>query len=207
MNADSIMKIAPVIPVMVIEDVDKAVPLARALVDGGLKVLEITLRTPTATQSIERIIGEVEGAVVGAGTVIEPAQLQAMHDLGCAFAVSPGFTPRLLDAADDIPCPLLPGAGTVVEMMQLLDRGYNRQKFFPAGPAGGPTYLKSLTSPLPQIGFCPTGGIDAGNASDYLSLPNVICVGGSWVAPKASIEGGDWAKITELASAAAGLSR
>lgn len=198
-TTDALMRRVPVIPVIVIEEVAKAVPLARALVEGGLDVLEITLRTPVAMDAMRAIIAEVEGAIVGAGTVRDPDQLDACARLGCAFAVSPGFTTRLLDAAKGSPCPLLPGAATAAEMMTLADHGFDRQKFFPAGPAGGPAYLKSIASPLPDIQFCPTGGIDAVTAKDYLKLPNVLCVGGSWVTPAAAIHNSDWTTITRLA--------
>ncbi len=202
LTTDALMRRAPVIPVIVIDDLATAVPLARALVAGGLDVLEITLRTAVALDSIRAIIGEVEGAIVGAGTVRDPKQLAAVTKLGCAFAVSPGFTPRLLDAAEGSPCPLLPGAATATEMMQLAERGYDRQKFFPAVPAGGLDYLKAVASPLAEIRFCPTGGIDASSAPAFLALGNVLCVGGSWVAPKAAVAAGDWAVITSLASEA-----
>ncbi len=207
MTLDQIMRTAPVIPVMVIDDVDHAVPLARALVAGGLKVLEITLRTPTAMTAIEAIMAEVEGAIVGAGTVLSPGQLDDVAALGCRFAVSPGFTPALLDAAAGSPCPLLPGAASASEVMQLLERGHDRLKFFPAEAAGGAPFLKSLASPLPEAKFCPTGGIGPDNAADYLASPNVLCVGGSWVVPKASIAAGDWDRIEALAADAAGLAR
>lgn len=204
-SIDEIMRAAPVIPVIVIEDLDHAVPLAHALVKGGLNVLEITLRTPTAMDAIKAIQAEVDGAIVGAGTVLTPRQLEAVAALGCHFAVSPGFTQALLDAATGSPCPLLPGAATASEVMQLLDRGHNRQKFFPAESAGGATFLKSLASPLPDAKFCPTGGIGPDNAKTYLDLQNVLCVGGSWVVPKDAIASGDWSRIEELAASAATL--
>ncbi|MEM7043980.1 MAG: bifunctional 4-hydroxy-2-oxoglutarate aldolase/2-dehydro-3-deoxy-phosphogluconate aldolase [Pseudomonadota bacterium] len=204
-SIDEIMRAAPVIPVIVIEDLDHAVPLAHALVKGGLNVLEITLRTPTAMDAIKAVQAEVDGAIVGAGTVLTPRQLEAVAALGCHFAVSPGFTQALLDAATGSPCPLLPGAATASEVMQLLDRGHNRQKFFPAESAGGATFLKSLASPLPDAKFCPTGGIGPDNAKTYLDLQNVLCVGGSWVVPKDAIASGDWSRIEELAASAATL--
>ena len=196
---DALLRRVPVIPVIVIDEVKKAVPLARALVEGGLDVLEITLRTPAAMDAMQAIMAEVEGAIVGAGTVRNPDQLAACARLGCAFAVSPGFTTRLLDAAKDSPCPLLPGAATAAEMMTLADHGFTRQKFFPAGPAGGPAYLKAIASPLPDILFCPTGGIDSVTAKSYLELENVLCVGGSWVTPASAIHNNDWTTITRLA--------
>lgn len=200
MTLDQIMRTAPVIPVIVIDEIDHAVPLARALVKGGLKVLEITLRTPAAMDAIEAIMAEVEGAIVGAGTILTPKQLEEVTALGCKFAVSPGFTPALLDAAKDSPCPLLPGAATAAEVMQLLEHGYDRLKFFPAEAAGGVPFLKSLVSPLPDAKFCPTGGVGPDNAKDYLGLPNVLCVGGSWVVPKEAVAAGDWGRIKELAA-------
>lgn len=202
LTTDALMRRVPVIPVIVIDKLGDAVPLAQALVEGGLDVLEITLRTPAALDAMKAIMAEVEGAIVGAGTVRDPEQLEAVARLGCAFAVSPGFTHRLLDAAKDSPCPLLPGAATASEMMMLAEAGFERQKFFPAGPAGGVAYLKSIASPLPDIRFCPTGGIDAGSAKDYLKLDNVLCVGGSWVVPKSAIEIGDWKAISRLAGEA-----
>lgn len=202
LTTDDLMRRVPVIPVIVIDRREDAVPLAEALVAGGLDVLEITLRTPAAMDAMKAIMGEVEGALVGAGTVRDPDQLAACARLGCAFAVSPGFTPRLLEAAKESPCPLLPGAATATEMMMLADAGFDRQKFFPAGPAGGIAYLKAIASPLPDIRFCPTGGIDAASANDYLKLANVLCVGGSWVVPKKAIEIGDWGTVTRLASEA-----
>ena len=205
MTIDQIMRTAPVIPVMMIDDVADAVPLARALVDGGLKVLEITLRTPAALEAIRTILGEVEDAIVGAGTILSPQQLEDVGKIGCAFAVSPGFTQNLLDAAISSPCPLLPGAASASEVMQLLECGINRQKFFPAEAAGGSAFLKSIASPLPEASFCPTGGISLANARTYLDLPNVICVGGSWVVPKDAIASGNWGRITALAGEASQL--
>jgi 2-dehydro-3-deoxyphosphogluconate aldolase/(4S)-4-hydroxy-2-oxoglutarate aldolase len=202
---EATLKKAPVIPVMVIEDVKHAVLLARALVAGGLPVLEITLRTDAALESMRAIMAEVEGAIVGAGTVLNKEQLYACEKIGCAFAVSPGSSPRLLDAAEDRAMPLLPGAVTATEIMALLERGYHFQKFFPAEPAGGIAALSSLASPLPQVKFCPTGGITPEKARDYLKLPNVITLGGSWMAPKAKISSRDWQGIEALAREAAAL--
>lgn len=204
-GVDDILRAAPVLPVMVIERLADAVPLARALVAGGLPVLEITLRTAAALDCIRAIIGEVPGALVGAGTVLDAAQLEACARLGCAFAVSPGSSPRLLDAAESCPMPLLPGAATASECQALLERGYGVQKFFPAEPAGGTAYLSALAAPLPQVRFCPTGGITAETAPAYLRLANVITIGGSWMAPKALIAAGDWSGIETLARVAAGL--
>jgi 2-dehydro-3-deoxyphosphogluconate aldolase / (4S)-4-hydroxy-2-oxoglutarate aldolase len=194
-----------VVPVLVIEDVATALPLATALVEGGIEVLEITLRTNAALEVIRAIAGEVEGAVVGAGTVLTAEQYRAAEQAGARFVVSPGATPALLDAAAASPVPLLPGAATASEVMRLLEQGYRFLKFFPAAPAGGPAYLKALASPLPEARFCPTGGIDAASALQYLRLSNVVCVGGSWVAPAKAVAAGDWQQITRLARAAAAL--
>ena len=199
------LTLAPVVPVMVIDRVADAVPLARALVKGGLPVLEITLRTATAMDSIRAIIAEVEGAIVGSGTVLTPEQLGDSYKLGCKFAVSPGATGRLLGAAEDYEIDFLPGGVTASESMALLEWGYAIQKFFPAEPAGGAAYLASLAAPLPQIRFCPTGGITPEKAPAYLKLPNVIAVGGSWMAPRKLVEAQAWAEIEQLAAEAARL--
>ena len=199
-------RLAPVIPVLMIRDAADALPLARALVAGGLPVLEVTLRTPAALKAIEAITG-VEGAVVGAGTVLSPADAQAAQTAGAAFAVSPGATDRLLDACESRALPLLPGAATATEAMRLLERGYTTQKFFPAEVAGGAAALRALGGPLPQIAFCPTGGVSPANAPGYLALANVACVGGSWLAPADLLAAGDWDAITALARAAAQLPR
>lgn len=204
-SIEATLQKAPVVPVMVIEDVRQAVPLARALVAGGLPVLEITLRTDAAFESMKAILAEVEGAIVGAGTVIDNDQLHACEKIGCAFAVSPGSSPKLLDAAEDCALPFLPGGVTVSEIMALLERGYRFQKFFPAESAGGIAALSSFASPLPQAKFCPTGGITPEKAKDYLKLPNVITLGGSWMAPKTKVAAGDWAGIEALAREAATL--
>lgn len=206
-RTEQILMAAPVVPVMVIEDVKQAVPLARALVQGGLPVLEITLRTASALDSIRAIMAEVEGAIVGAGTVLTPAQLEMVVSAGCAFAVSPGSSPDLLSAADQVDMPLLPGGVTATEVMSLLERGYHFQKFFPAEPAGGTAYLSSLAQPIPQVKFCPTGGITPILAPSYLKLANVITLGGSWMAPKALVAAGDWAGIERQAREAAALAR
>ena len=185
---EATMLAAPVIPVVVIDDVKKAVGLARALVAGGLPAIEITLRTPNALDCIRAVALEVEGAIAGAGTVLDQTQMRAVEAAGAKFMVSPGTSPKLLDAAQDCPVALLPGAATASEMMYLGERGYMHLKFFPAEAAGGANYLKSIASPLPQFRICPTGGISLANARNYLSLPNVLCVGGSWVAPADLIE-------------------
>ena len=202
---EAILKAAPVVPVLVIENVADAVPLARALVKGGLAVLEITLRTKAALDCIRAIIAEVEGAIVGAGTVLDAKKLKETEHIGCKFAVSPGATAKLLDAAEDAIVPLLPGSASASECMALIERGYRFQKFFPAEAAGGAPYLASLASPLPQVNFCPTGGITAELAPRYLKLANVITVGGSWMAPKKLVEAKDWAGIEKLTREAAGL--
>ena len=200
-----IVAAGPVIPVVTIDDAGRAAALARALLAGGITVIEVTLRTAAALDAIRAIAAEVPGITIGAGTVLETGQLDAAMDAGARFAVSPGATARLLDAAAGHPLALLPGAATVSESMALLERGHEFQKFFPAGPAGGPAYLGSLVSPLPRARFCPTGGVTAANAPDYLRLANVVCVGGSWVTPADAVDVGDWDRISELARAAAAL--
>lgn len=202
----TIMRLAPVIPVVVIHDLRAAVPMARALVAGGTPAIEVTLRTPVALDAIRAISAEVEGATVGVGTVLSAADLTAAGRAGARFAVSPGSSPRLLDAADDSDLALLPGAATASEAMALLERGYRHLKFFPAMPAGGPKLLAAWAGPLPQIRFCPTGGIGVDNAADFLALPNVLCVGGSWLTPEDQLARADWAGIEQLAREAAGLS-
>jgi 2-dehydro-3-deoxyphosphogluconate aldolase / (4S)-4-hydroxy-2-oxoglutarate aldolase len=201
----SILKLQPVVPVLVIDDAASAVPLARALVAGGLKAIEITLRTPAALEAIRAVADEVEGAVAGAGTILNAAQFEEAVAAGSQFIVSPGTTQELIDVANDHEVPLLPGAATASEVMGLREEGYGVMKFFPAEQAGGAAYLKSLSSPLAGTLFCPTGGISLANARDYLSLPNVVCVGGSWVAPKDLVARGDWAGITKLAAEAFAL--
>lgn len=200
----SILSLAPVVPVIILDEVEKARPLAEALVAGGLPVLEVTLRTPNALRIIEEM-SKVTGAIVGSGTVRDPEQMQQSVAAGCRFMVSPGASPRLLDAADDIGIPLLPGIGTPTEAMTAAERGYRFLKFFPAEALGGAPVLKAFASPLPDITFCPTGGIDAVKARTYLSLPNVICVGGSWIMPADAVASGDFARIEGLAREAAGL--
>ena len=197
-------EMAPVIPVLVVDDTNVAKPLAQALVAGGLPVLEVTLRTPNALDVI-REMSTVEGSIVGAGTVLNSADALAAKDAGANFAVSPGATPSLMDACEELALPLLPGAATATEAMALLERGYSVQKFFPAEASGGAAALKAIGAPLPQILFCPTGGIGPHNASDYLSLSNTRCVGGSWVAPPDLIAAGDWKSIEALAAAASGM--
>jgi 2-dehydro-3-deoxyphosphogluconate aldolase / (4S)-4-hydroxy-2-oxoglutarate aldolase len=202
---DIILGKAPVVPVMVIEDVKQAVPMAKALVKGGLPVLEITLRTDAALDCIKAILDEVEGAVVGAGTILNSKQLNKVDKMGCAFAVSPGATGKLLGAAEDVKIPFLPGAVTASEVMALHEWGYAFQKFFPAEASGGVAALASLASPLSQVKFCPTGGITPETAPSYLKLPNVVTVGGSWMVPKKLVAEGSWEAITLLAREAAKL--
>ncbi len=204
---ENIMTAAAVIPVVIVDDPKKAVVMARALVAGGLPAIEVTLRTARALDCLAAIAAEVEGAIPGAGTVLEMSQIKAVETAGAKFMVSPGTSPRLLDAADDSAVPLLPGTATASEIMALGERGYRHLKFFPAALAGGHAYLKALASPLPQFRFCPTGGISLANARDYLDLPNVLCVGGSWVAPAEAVEKGDSFAITELARQASLLRR
>lgn len=206
-NLESILQLAPVVPVVVIHELAHAVPLARALVAGGTPAIEVTLRTPVALDAIRAIAAEVDGARVGAGTVLTPRDLAAAANAGARFAVSPGATPDLLDAADDCDLPLLPGAATASEVMQMLDRGYTFQKCFPAAAIGGAALLRSWAGPLPAARFCPTGGITPENAREYLALPNVICVGGSWLAPKDAVQAGDWTAIETLARAASTIGR
>lgn len=193
---------APVIPVLVIEDAATAPQLAAALVAGGLPVLEVTLRTPAALEAMRRM-ADVPGAIVGAGTVLTAADAQAAAAAGATFAVAPGATERLLEGCAEAGLPLLPGAATASEAMALLERGHDMLKFFPAKPAGGTALLAALAGPLPQLSFCPTGGIGPQDLAAWLALPNVPCVGGTWVAPPAMIAARDWAGITELARAAA----
>lgn len=202
-----VMTTSPVMPVMVINHLEHAVPLARALVDGGLKVLEITLRTPVALDAIRLIKAEVPGAIVGAGTIINIQTLHHAIDAGAEFIVSPGVTDNLLDAALETTVPLLPGVVTPSEVMRLMDKGITSMKFFPAEAAGGIPMLKSIAGPLPQVTFCPTGGVNPKNAPDYLALKNVACVGGSWMAPVDLVDAGDWAEITRRASEAARLKK
>lgn len=199
------LDLAPVLPVVVLEDVTTAVPLARTLVSCGLRAIEVTLRTRAAEEAIRAIAAEVPDAVVGAGTVLTPRQADAAVAAGARFLVSPGATDGLVTAMRDTGVPFLPGVATASEMVALLEQGVTDMKFFPAEAAGGAAYLKALASPLPQVRFCPTGGITASNAPSYLSLPNVACVGGSWMLPTAAVRSGDWAAVATLARAAAAL--
>ena len=201
----ALLKGQPVIPVLKIDDANDAVPLARALARGGLPVIEITMRTPHALEAIRRAAAEVPEAVVGAGTILTAAQFEQAAAAGSRFIVSPGATREVFAAARGSAVPLLPGAITPSEMMAALEEGLDFLKFFPAEQAGGAAFLKSLASPFAGLRFCPTGGVTAKNAGDYLSLPNVICVGGSWVAPDDAVKAGNWAMIEKLAREAAAL--
>lgn len=202
--AEELRKVA-VVPVLTIERADVAVPLARALAAGGLRFLEVTLRTPAALEGIRRIVKEVPEVAVGAGTVLTPEQGEEAIAAGARFLVSPGMSPRLIQAAQGWAVPFLPGAATASEAMALADLGYRALKFFPAEPLGGVAALKALAAPLQNIVLCPTGGIDLEKARGYLALPNVVTIGGSWVAPADAIASGDWEKITRLAREAAAL--
>ncbi len=194
-----ILHAGPVIPVIVIHEIDQAVPLARALLEGGVRVLEITLRSDAAVEAIGRISREVPDALVGAGTVTSPGDLAAVSEAGALFAISPGLTPSLLEAAREGSIPLIPGIATASELMLGMELGYRAFKFFPAEAAGGVRLLKSIGGPFPHITFCPTGGVTYANFRDYLALQNVACVGGSWLAPSDAIAKGDWQRITALA--------
>jgi 2-dehydro-3-deoxyphosphogluconate aldolase/(4S)-4-hydroxy-2-oxoglutarate aldolase len=204
-NLAEVLAQAVVVPVLVIDRVEDAVPLAQALVEGGLKVLEVTLRTEAALSAVAEIARELPHAHVGTGTVLSAEDIRRSVDAGASFMVSPGATEQLLDAAQDSAVPLLPGAANPSEVMRLLERGYLYQKFFPAQAAGGIPMLKSIGGPLGQVQFCPTGGIGPDNAAEYLALPNVVCVGGSWMASASLVAEKNWAEITRLAKAAAAL--
>ena len=192
-------------PVVVVDDVADAVPLARALVAGGLPAIELTLRTPVALDAIAAIAAEVPEILVGAGTILTPGQAKQAHDAGARFLVSPGSTPTLLGAMADTGLPFLPGTATVSEVLAVLEAGFTEMKFFPAEASGGAPWLKSIASPVPDARFCPTGGITAASAASYLALPNVGCVGGSWLTPADVVRRGDWAVVEGLAREAAGL--
>lgn len=202
---ESTLRLAPVVAVVVIDALADAVPMARALVAGGIKAIEVTLRTPVALDVIRAISTDVDGAVVGAGTVLSGRDLLGAERAGAQFAVSPGSTPSLIEAAADSALPYLPGAATVSEAMSLLEKGYRLQKFFPASYAGGIELLRAVASPVPGIHFCPTGGITAVTAPQWLALPNVVCIGGSWLTAPALIRAHDWAQIERLAREAAAL--
>jgi 2-dehydro-3-deoxyphosphogluconate aldolase/(4S)-4-hydroxy-2-oxoglutarate aldolase len=200
-----ILDLAPVVPVVVVDTVERAVPLARALLRGGIPVIELTLRSAAGLGAIEAVASEVEGMVVGAGTVVTPEQVRQVQDAGAQFIVTPGSPPRLLEAALASGLPLLAGAGTLTEMLTLAEAGLEAMKFFPAEASGGRPYLSAVSGPCPQLRFCPTGGITRETAADWLALPNVGCVGGSWLTPKDAVAQGDWARIEALAAEAATL--
>ncbi|MFI6348740.1 bifunctional 4-hydroxy-2-oxoglutarate aldolase/2-dehydro-3-deoxy-phosphogluconate aldolase [Streptomyces sp. NPDC050560] len=201
----SVLDLAPVLPVVVVERPQDAVPLARALVAGGLPAVEITLRTPAALDAIRAVAAEVPGAVVGAGTLVRAEQVPAAVEAGARFLVTPGWTPGLLGALEASGVPFLPGVSTTSEVVALLERGVRDMKFFPAEAAGGAPYLRALASPLPEARFCPTGGVNAALAPAYLALENVACVGGSWMLPADAVAAGDWARVESLARDAAAL--
>ncbi len=200
-----LLSISPVIPVVVIDDAADAVPLARALARGGVRIMEITLRTEAGLESIERVAAEVPETTVGAGTVTTPEEASAAQRAGARFIVTPGATDRLLVAVLDTGLPLLAGASTLTEILRLREHGQTAAKFFPAEASGGAAYLRAVAGPVPDVMFCPTGGITRANAAEYLALPNVGCVGGSWLTPGAAVRSGDWAEIERLAAEAATL--
>jgi 2-dehydro-3-deoxyphosphogluconate aldolase/(4S)-4-hydroxy-2-oxoglutarate aldolase len=205
MDTLALMQTGPVIPVIVIDRLEDAVPLARALVAGGVRVLELTLRTAVALQAIERVAGEVEGAIVGVGTITRPEDFRASIRAGAVFGVSPGLTPELIAAARDHSLSLLPGVMTPSDVIAARAAGFTQLKLFPAQQAGGIGMLKALGGPFPDVRFCPTGGITAATAPDFLALPNVVCVGGSWLTPADAVAAGDWPRITALAREASRL--
>jgi 2-dehydro-3-deoxyphosphogluconate aldolase / (4S)-4-hydroxy-2-oxoglutarate aldolase len=206
MNTLEVMRIGPVIPVIVIEELSHAVPLAKALVAGGVRVLEVTLRTPVGLAAISAIAREVAGAIVGVGTITRPEDFKQSLDAGARFGVSPGLTPALIEAAHASGLPLLPGVMTPSEVIAARSAGFSQLKLFPAQQAGGLGMLKALGSVFPDVTFCPTGGLSVESAPEFLALPNVACVGGSWLTPQDAIKAGDWSKITALARTASVLS-
>ena len=205
-TVEELVTLAPVVPVVVIDDAADAVPLAAALVRGGLPAIEVTLRTHAAVEAIERIAAEVPGAVVGAGTITTSRQVTEAFAAGAGFLVSPGATPTLLDALQDGGVPFLAGTATASDVVALIERGITHAKFFPAEAMGGVRTLRAFSGPFPRVRFCPTGGIDPANAPDYLALSNVACVGGSWMVPKDAVVAGDWDTVESLAAQAAALS-
>ena len=205
MTVLELMRIGPVIPVIVIDELAHAVPLARALVAGGVRVLEVTLRTPAGLAAIEAIARDVPDAIVGVGTVTQPREFAEALQAGARFAVTPGLTPALIDAARECSLPLLPGTMTPSDIIAAQAAGYSQLKLFPAQQAGGVAMLKALGGPFPDVMFCPTGGVSASSAPEFLALPNVACVGGSWLTPKDAILANDWNRITALAREAAAL--
>lgn len=202
-----IMRTSPVIPVIAIDDINHAVPLARALVAGGIRVLEVTLRTEHGLPAIRAMVDQVPQAIIGVGTLTQGEEFAAARDAGAVFGVSPGLTPTLIAAAKASGLPLLPGVMTPSEVMMAREAGFRQLKLFPAVPAGGVGMLNAIAGPLPDVTFCPTGGVSQENASQFLACKNVACVGGSWLTPKDAMQAGDWARITELATAASGLPR
>lgn len=202
LDSSEIFASGPVVPVLVIEDVEDAVPIAKALIAGGIKVLEVTLRTPAAIEVIRTIVAHCPEAIVGAGTVTNAKQLQQVTEAGAKFAISPGLTSELLDAGNEGSIALIPGIASISELMKGLDKGYTDFKFFPAEASGGVPSLKSIGGPFPNVKFCPTGGINPSNYKDYLSLDNVICCGGSWLCPDTVVREKQWHEITRLAQAA-----
>lgn len=207
LSLSDILHNGPVIPVIVVDRVEDAVPLARALVAGGVRVLEFTLRTSAALRAVERVVREVDEAIVGVGTILRPQDLSAAIDAGAAFGVSPGLTPALCEAAVRSRIPLLPGVMTPSDVMAARDAGFTALKLFPSQQAGGIGMLKAMHGPFPDTIFCPTGGIGVDSAADFLALPNVACVGGSWLVPRDAVAGADWGAIVELARTAARLHR
>lgn len=204
-TAAEVLDLSPVVPVVALDDAAQAVPLARALLDGGIRTIEITLRTPAGLTAIEQVAAEVPGITPGAGTITEPGQAELAARAGAQYLVTPGSTEALLDDVEASGLPYLAGASTVSEAMRLAERGATAMKFFPAEPSGGAAYLQALAGPLPHLRFCPTGGISVRNAPDYLALPSVSCVGGSWLNPPDLLAAGEWGQITELATEAAAL--
>jgi 2-dehydro-3-deoxyphosphogluconate aldolase/(4S)-4-hydroxy-2-oxoglutarate aldolase len=199
MLIDDVLMLSPILPVVVIDDPRDAVPIARALVRGGVNTIEITLRTPRALDAVRRVTEEVPEIVVGVGTVTRPVDIENARRAGAQFLVTPGAGPTLLDALDDASIPVLPGVGTVSEIIAASERGYSALKFFPAESSGGSGFLRAIAGPLPEVRFCPTGGIDPSNAMSYLALPNVLCVGGSWLTPTSAVKQRDWGLIEGLA--------
>jgi len=205
MNVLEVMRVGPVIPVIVIEDLAHAVPLARALVTGGVRVLEVTLRTAAGIEAIRAIAREVKDAIVGVGTITTPEDFESARSAGATFGVSPGLTPALIQGAHASKLPLLPGVMTPSDVIAARAAGFRQLKLFPAQQAGGMGMLKAMHGPFPDVTFCPTGGVSEETAPQFLALPNVACVGGSWLTPKAAVQAGDWKQITELAKRAAAL--
>ncbi|MQA09287.1 MAG: bifunctional 4-hydroxy-2-oxoglutarate aldolase/2-dehydro-3-deoxy-phosphogluconate aldolase [Pseudonocardiaceae bacterium] len=204
-TAAELFDVSPVVPVVVIDEIEHAVPVARALAAGGVRIIELTLRTPVALQAIERVHTEVPEIVLGAGTVTTPEQADQAARAGAAFLVTPGSTDRVLNAVAATGLPFLPGVSTVSEAMRVAERGVRELKFFPAEASGGVDYLRAINAPLPELRFCPTGGVTPESAPQYLALPNVGCVGGTWLTPKDALASGDFGRVEALAKAAASL--